>query len=126
MANVMKMFVRPGLNGCRYIKRIRQKMVLLKLINHFKLLLGSQGEPTLVPEFCDFLETVYNTNVVPNYTTNGIILSYWNKTGSRFYLLANKILDYTNKYCGGVAVSFGNKSLRKFAKDAVNGLIEKG
>lgn len=92
----------------------------------FQIAIGSQGEPTLVPEFCDFLETVYNTNVVPNYTTNGIILSYWNKKGRRYYLLANKILDYTKRYCGGVAVSFGNKSLRKFAKDAVNGLIEKG
>ena len=92
----------------------------------FQIAIGSQGEPTLVPEFCDFLETVYNTNVVPNYTTNGIILSYWDKKGSRYYLLANKILDYTKRYCGGVAVSFGNKSLRKFAKDADNGLIEKG
>lgn len=92
----------------------------------YQIAIGSQGEPTLSPEFCDFLETVYNTNVVPNYTTNGIILSYWDKQGSRYYLLANRILEYTAKYCGGVAVSFGNKSLRKFAKDAVQGLIEKG
>ena len=92
----------------------------------FQIAIGSQGEPTMHPQFCDFLETVYNTNVVPNYTTNGIILSYWNQQGSRYYLLANKILEYTSKYCGGVAVSFGNKSLRKFAKEAVKGLVEKG
>ena len=92
----------------------------------FQIALGSQGEPTMHPQLCEFLETVYNTNVVPNYTTNGIILSYWDKPGSRYYLLANRILEYTAKYCGGVAVSFGNKSLRKFAKDAVQGLIEKG
>ena len=89
----------------------------------FQIAIGSQGEPTVSPQFCDFLETVYNTNVVPNYTTNGIILSYWNRPGTRYYLLANKILEYTNKYCGGVAVSFGNKSIRKFAVEAVNGLI---
>ena len=92
----------------------------------YQIAIGSQGEPTLNPSFCDFIETVYNTNVVPNYTTNGIILSYWDKPGKRYYQLANKILEYTQKYVGGVAVSFGNKSLRKFAKDAVNGLIEKG
>lgn len=76
--------------------------------------------------FCEFLETVYNTNVVPNYTTNGVILASWNKSDSMYYELANKILTYTKKFVGGVAISFGNKSLRKFAKDAVNGLIEKG
>lgn len=92
----------------------------------FQIAIGSSGEPTVHSDFCDFLETVYNTNVVPNYTTNGIILSYWDKPGTRYYLLANKILEYTRKYVGGVAISFGNKSLRKFAKDAVNGLIEKG
>lgn len=92
----------------------------------FQIAIGSSGEPTVHTDFCDFLETVYNTNVVPNYTTNGIILSYWDKPGTRYYLLANKILEYTKKYVGGVAISFGNKSLRKFAKDAVNGLIEKG
>lgn len=76
--------------------------------------------------FCEFLETVYNTNVIPNYTTNGVILSAWNRPESIYYALANRILEYTAKYCGGVAVSFGNKSLRKFAKNAVNGLIERG
>lgn len=92
----------------------------------FQIAIGSQGEPSVHPMFCDFLETVYKTNVVPNYTTNGIILSYWDKPGKRYYLLANKILEYTKKYVGGVAISFGNKTLRNYAKDAVNGLIEKG
>ena len=76
--------------------------------------------------FCEFLETVYNTNVVPNFTTNGVILASWNKPESMYYNLANKILDYTRRFVGGVAVSFGNRSLRKFAKDAVDGLIKNG
>lgn len=92
----------------------------------FQIAIGSQGEPTIVPMFCDFLETVYNTNVVPNYTTNGIVLSAWNKPEHKDYELANKILDYTSKYCGGVAVSFGYKHIRENAKEAVKGLIEKG
>lgn len=92
----------------------------------FQIAIGSQGEPTMHPDFCKFLETVYNTNVVPNYTTNGIILSHWNRPGTRYYLLANQILEYTKKYVGGVAVSFGNKAIRDKAKNAVDGLIKNG
>lgn len=92
----------------------------------FQIAIGSQGEPTMHPDFCKFLETVYNTNVVPNYTTNGIILSHWNSPGTRYYLLANQILEYTKKYVGGVAVSFGNQSIRDKAKNAVDGLIKNG
>ena len=110
----------------RYNESKDEKTGITTTDKPFQIAIGSQGEPTMHPQLCEFLETVYNTNVVPNYTTNGIILSYWDKPGSRYYLLANRILEYTAKYCGGVAVSFGNKSLRKFAKDAVQGLIEKG
>lgn len=92
----------------------------------FQIAIGSQGEPTMHPDFCKFLETVYNTNVVPNYTTNGIILSHWNRPGTSYYLLANQILEYTKKYVGGVAVSFGNKAIRDKAKNAVDGLIKNG
>lgn len=92
----------------------------------FQIAIGSQGEPTMHPDFCKFLETVYNTNVVPNYTTNGIILSHWNRPGTSYYILANQILEYTKKYVGGVAVSFGNQSIRDKAKNAVDGLIKNG
>ncbi len=92
----------------------------------FQIALGSTGEVTLHPEFCEFLKTVYDTNVVPNYTTNGIILSYWNKPKSQYFELANKILDYTSKFCGGVAVSVGNTRIRDYAFEAISGLLEKG
>lgn len=69
---------------------------------------------------------MYNTNVVPNYTTNGVILSNWNNPGSSYYEKANEILEYTSKYVGGVAVSFGNKALRQYANKAIAGLIAKG
>lgn len=64
----------------------------------YQIAVGSGGEPTLHPEFCDFLETIYNLGIVPNYTTNGLTL--YLKTSE-----SEKILRYTEKYCGGVAVS---------------------
>lgn len=79
----------------------------------------STGEPTIHPQFCEFLETVYNSGVVPNYTTNGITLA----KGDEY---SEKLLDYTRKFTGGVAVSMGNKSLHKYAKKAIQVLIEKG
>lgn len=82
----------------------------------FQIAIGSTGEPTMHPEFCEFLETVYNTNVVPNYTTNGIILSQNSE-------VAEKLLEYTEEYCGGVAVSFGNKAIRHLAERAVEKLM---
>ena len=79
----------------------------------------STGEPTIHPEFCDFLKTVYESGVVPNYTTNGITLASQTP-------LAEKIMEATRKYVGGVAVSFGNKTLREYARTAVNNLINLG
>lgn len=92
----------------------------------FQIAIGSEGEPTMSPDICNFLKTVYETNVIPNYTTNGIILSYWDKPDSEYYKFANEILDTTSKYVGGVAVSYGNKSIRKYADEAIDGLLEKG
>ena len=92
----------------------------------FQIAIGSTGEPTIHPEFCEFLKTVYETGVVPNYTTNGILLSAWCNPVSPNYELANVILDYTAKYVGGVAVSFGNDKLRDMARLAIEGLIARG
>lgn len=85
----------------------------------FQIAIGSEGEPTEHPEFCQFLQTVYETGVVPNYTTNGVILSADND-------LSKMILDYTAKYVGGVAVSFGNENLRENARKAVEKLMQYG
>lgn len=85
----------------------------------FQIAIGSTGEPTIHPDFCDFLETVYNTGVVPNYTTNGIVLSELTPQ-------SGMILAYTRQYVGGVAVSLGNKALRPKAFKAIENLIEYG
>lgn len=79
----------------------------------------STGEPTIHPEFCDFLKTVYETGVVPNYTTNGVTLA--KKTE-----WSEKIMDATRKYVGGVAISFGNKEIREYARTAVSNLVNLG
>lgn len=79
----------------------------------FQIAIGSIGEPTLHPELPRFLETVFNTGVVPNYTTNGIYLS-------------PELLEATKNFCGGVAVSYGNKLLRKKADKTIELLIKSG
>lgn len=81
---------------------------------------GSQGEPTIAPQFCEFLQTVFETGVVPNYTTNGLTLCNIDNP------LTQKILEYTRNFVGGVAVSFGNKKLRVHAENAVRNLLNEG
>ena len=106
----------------------------------FQIAIGSTGEPTIHPEFCSFLKAVYDTNVVPNYTTNGVILSYasgidgksWKTIGKTEAEIhdniarAHELLEYTRRYVGGVAVSYGNPLARGFAEDAVKALLEYG
>lgn len=65
----------------------------------FQVAIGSSGEPTIHPEFIEFLEVLFNMGIVPNYTTNGITISENS---------VDKLLDATEKYCGGVAVSINN------------------
>ncbi len=83
-----------------------------------QIAIGSVGEGTVHPDFCKFLETVFETRVVPNYTTNGIILGDPQKN--------TELLEATRAFCGGVAVSFGNKALREHAKAAVSELLLHG
>lgn len=85
----------------------------------FQIAIGSTGEPTIHPEFCNFLKTVYESGVVPNYTTNGITLA-------RKTEWSEKIMEATRKYVGGVAVSFGNKEIREYARTAVSNLVKLG
>lgn len=86
----------------------------------------SEGEPLESPDFCKFLETVYNTNVVPNYTSNGVILGSYDNPNSKWYNKANEILEYTSSYVGGVAISMGNPLLRNLASKAIDALLLKG
>jgi MoaA/NifB/PqqE/SkfB family radical SAM enzyme len=85
----------------------------------FQVAIGSTGEPTIHPQFPEFLKTVYESGVVPNYTTNGIVLASntdWSK----------RVMEATKNFCGAVAVSFGNKIIRTNAKKAIEKLIKDG
>lgn len=85
----------------------------------FQIAIGSTGEPTMHPDFCEFLRTVYNTGVVPNYTTNGLIIAKDSDLSAR-------ILASTQDYVGGVAVSLGNPDIRFYAHKAINKLLTWG
>ena len=97
----------------------KQGNLILYTNKPFQIAIGSTGEPTIHPEFCSFLRTVYETGVVPNYTTNGISIAKNDET-------SKNILEATRRYVGGVAVSFGNKSIRNYARTAVHKLITLG
>lgn len=105
--------------GMYFEKKTNDEFPVTLTDKPFQIAIGSTGEPTIHPDFCDFLETVYNTGVVPNYTTNGIILSELTRQ-------ARTILEYTERYVGGVAVSLGNELLRPKALQAIENLIELG
>jgi len=59
----------------------------------FQIAIGGAGEPTLHPNFSEFVKQVRLTKIMPNYTTNGMHLT-------------GKILHATEEWCGGVAVSY--------------------
>lgn len=61
----------------------------------FQIALGG-GETTEHPDFIEILKTIYDLGITPNYTTNGTFIESDN---------GDKIIEYTKKYCGGVAVS---------------------
>lgn len=82
-----------------------------------QIAIGSGGEPTIHPEFIEFIKTIYDLNIVPNYTTNGITIAEDNE-------YSKKLLEATEKYCGGVAISANsfNESIDKIWKKAVDKL----
>jgi MoaA/NifB/PqqE/SkfB family radical SAM enzyme len=51
------------------------------------------GEPTAHPDFPWFLEYTKSKGTVPNYTTAG-------------HILRDEVFEATNKYCGGVALTY--------------------
>lgn len=62
------------------------------------------GEPTGHPDFISILESAYKLGTVPNYTTAG-------------HLFRPNIADATNKFCGGVAMTYHSfKGLDWFEK----------
>ena len=85
----------------------------------FQVAIGSTGEPTLHPELSNFLKILYENKIVPNYTTNGIILSEKSD-------YTEKLLEATRNYVGGVAISVSNPLIRKQSESAIERLILEG
>jgi len=80
--------------------------------NHrpFQIAIGGAGESTIHSDWTEFVKTVEQLGITPNYTTNGMHLS-------------EDILKATEDYCGGVAVSWHphienvfHKSINKLAQ----------
>ena len=59
----------------------------------FQIAIGGAGESTLHPDWVPFVKAVRGLGIVPNYTTNGMHLT-------------EDVLKATERYCGGVAVSY--------------------
>jgi hypothetical protein len=59
----------------------------------FQIAIGGAGEPTMHPDFYDFVRFVKNLQILPNYTTNGMHLT-------------DNVLKATKDHCGGVALSW--------------------
>lgn len=71
----------------------------------FQIAIGGAGEPTLHPQFTDFVKHVKTLGIVPNYTTNGMHLN-------------DDILKTTEDVCGGVALSWHPHIPKVFQKAA--------
>lgn len=51
------------------------------------------GEPVVHPHFCEMLEYLHGKGIVPNYTTAG-------------HILKDNVIEATNKFCGGIAMTY--------------------
>lgn len=81
----------------------------------FQLAIGG-GEPTSHPDFIMLLKTSYNMGITPNYTTNGMWVTY---EPSKI----KELLNVTKQYCGGVAVST-HHHLKQYWEKAVDYYIK--
>lgn len=76
----------------------------------FQIAIGGAGEPTMHPNFIDFVKVVQVLGIVPNYTTNGMHLT-------------EPVLRATEDICGGVALSY-HPHLSKVFENALEKLSE--
>lgn len=83
------------------------KFLMDQLPYTFQLALGG-GEPTMHPNFIEILKESHVRGKVPNYTTNGIMLT-------------SEIIEASKKYCGAVAVSWS-----EVASEAIGRFIAAG
>jgi hypothetical protein len=81
----------------------------------FQVAIGG-GEPTESPEFLELLRVLKEElDICPNYTTNGMLFG---KPGEHLTIQAQDVLNATEKYCGGVAVSV-HPHLEEYWRNAI-------
>lgn len=94
--------------GCSYCyqdsrprRKHAPKDLVKTIIKGFKLppyqIAIGGGEPTVHPDFVEILKDASDLGTVPNYTTHG----GWTKSKS-----AGALFEATNRYCGGVAMTY--------------------
>lgn len=74
----------------------------------FQIAIGGAGESTMHPDWVLFVKRVNELGIMPNYTTNGMHLT-------------PEVLEATEKYCGGVALSY-HPHIKKVFNEAMNKL----
>ena len=79
----------------------------------YQVAIGGEQEPLENPELWEMIQKLKELKIVPNYTTNGV-------------LVTDKVIENTKKYCGGVAVTlhahlekFWRKAISKFAENNI-------
>ena len=77
----------------------------------FQIAIGGAGESTIHPDWIEFVKAVNELGITPNYTTNGMHLS-------------EDIINATEKYCGGVAVSY-HPHIKKYFHEAIYKLSDR-
>ena len=86
-----------------------------------QIAIGSGGSSDEHGTFIEFLKTVRESGVIPNYTTAGRILGYLGDDP-----VMNKrrddLIEATEKYCSAVAISLGNLEMRDVAFRAIENL----
>lgn len=103
--------LKSGVNFDNIVNKAKEIWGNLELNDRpFQIAIGGAGEPTLHPDFIHFIKKVRELDIIPNYTTNGMHLN-------------KEILEATEQYCGGVALSW-HPHISKIFEKAANQLRE--
>lgn len=103
--------LKTGINFSNIIDKANDVWGRLELNDRpFQIAIGGAGEATMHPDFIDFIKAVRSLEIIPNYTTNGMHLN-------------DEMLEATEKYCGGVALSW-HPHISKVFEKAANALRE--
>ena len=67
--------LRSGTNFTNIVDKAYEVWSNLGEHKPFQIAIGGSGEPTLHPDFIEFVKSVKDLGILPNYTTNGMLLA---------------------------------------------------